>query len=111
MSEDKISCPCTYCGEEVDPRRVKILKKAAIIYDEFGEESGLKPYIISCLDCASGKVAKVTGFQVNNDKACREIQVCSPEEGARLMKMQRKGGQATGGPGVGVNAGKIVYKG
>ena len=90
-------CICIYCGGDVHPKRVEILDK--------------KFSPISCIACAELKVKPVTGFQVNHDKACREIQVCTPEEGTRLMKMQRKGGQATGGPGFGPNAGKIVYKG
>lgn len=89
---------CKYCGtDEIHPKRIEILIK--------------KNQEITCITCAENKVNKVTGFQVNFDKACREIQVCSPEEGKRLMKMQRKTGGATGGPGFGPNAGKIVYKG
>lgn len=88
---------CVYCGDEVHPKRVEILEK------------NKKP--ISCISCAESKVKKVTGFQINNDKACREIQVCTPEEGERLMKMQRKTGGATGGPAMHKNAGKVVYKG
>ena len=88
---------CIYCAGDVHEKRIAILEKNG------------KP--ITCITCAEQKVQKVTGFQVNHDKACREIQVCSPEEGARLKKMERKTGQATGGPGMGRNAGKIVYKG
>lgn len=88
---------CIYCNtEDIHPRRVEILKE--------------KKQDITCIKCAENKVNKVTGFQVNHDKACREIQVCSPTEAARLMKLQRKTGQATGGPGFGPNAGKVVYK-
>ena len=86
---------CIYCNNEVHPKRVEILKK--------------RNALITCIECAEAKVTKVTGFQVNNDKACREIQICTQEEGKRLMKLQRKGGGATGGPGFGKNAGKIVY--
>ena len=91
-----MSCTCIYCNGEVHPRRVDILKS--------------KGALITCIICAETKVQRVTGFQVNNDKACREIQVCTPEQGARLMKMQRKGGGATGGPSMGRKAGEVVYK-
>jgi len=88
--------PCIHCGTlEINPKRVEFLIK-------YKKD-------ITCIDCAEGKVKRVTGFQVNNDKACREIQVCTPEEGARLMKLQRKTGGASGGPGFGKNAGKVVY--
>lgn len=88
---------CIYCDNEVNPKRVEILLK--------------RNAIISCISCAENKVEKVTGFQINNDKSCREIQICTPEDGKKLMKLQRKTGQATGGPGFGPKAGKIVYKG
>lgn len=87
---------CIYCGGNVHEKRIEILQK--------------RGSLITCIDCAEQKVQRVTGFQVNNDKACREIQVCTPEQGAKLMKMQRKTGGATGGPGFGPNAGKVVYK-
>lgn len=86
---------CIYCAGEVHPKRIEILQK--------------KGALITCIACAENKVQRVTGFQVNNDKACREIQVCTPEQGARLMKMQRKGGGATGGPSMGRKAGEVVY--
>ena len=88
---------CIYCNtDKIHPKRIEILIS--------------KNQPITCIDCAEGKVKRVTGFQVNNDKACREIQVCTPEEGTRLMKLQRKTGGATGGPGLGPKAGKVVYK-
>ena len=89
--------PCIHCGcTDIHPKRVEFLIK----YKKS----------ITCIDCAEGRVKKVTGFQVNHDKACREIQVCDETTGQRLMKFQRKTGQATGGPGFGLNAGKVVYK-
>jgi hypothetical protein len=87
---------CIYCGGDVHPKRIEILQG--------------RGQLISCIGCAEGKVQKVVGFQVNEGKTDRSIQVCTPEEGARLKKLERKGGQATGGPGFGPNAGKIVYK-
>jgi len=88
---------CEYCGGEVHPKRIEILQS--------------RSQTISCIGCAEGKVQKVVGFQVNDGKTDRSIQVCTPEEGARLKSLERKTGQATGGPGMGRNAGKVVYRG
>jgi hypothetical protein len=55
-------------------------------------------------------VQRVTGFQVNEGKSERSIQVCTPEQGARLKKMERKTGGATGGPSFGKRAGEVVYR-
>lgn len=88
---------CIYCGGDVHPMRIKILEKTK------------KP--ISCIGCAENKVQKVVGFQVNEGKTDRSIEVCTPEQAKRLQSLERKTGQATGGPGVGKNAGKVVYKG
>jgi len=88
---------CIYCAGVVHPKRVEILQN--------------KKQPISCITCAEEKVQKVVGFQVNHDKACREIDIVSADQAKRLQSLTRKGGQATGGPGVGPKAGKIVYKG
>jgi len=85
---------CIYCAGEVHPKRIEILQK--------------KGALITCITCAESKVQKVTGFQVNEGKSERSIQVCTPEQGAMLKKMERKTGGATGGPSI--NGGKIVYK-
>ena len=87
---------CIYCNSEVHPKRIEILQK--------------KGALITCIDCAEQKVHKVTGFQVNEGKSERSIEVCTPEQAQRLMKFQRKTNQATGGPSFGPNAGKVVYK-
>jgi hypothetical protein len=87
---------CIYCNGVVHEKRIEILKS--------------KGSSITCISCAESKVQRVTGFQVNNDKACREIQVCTPEQASRLMKLQRKGGGATGGPSMGRKAGEVVYR-
>jgi hypothetical protein len=87
---------CIYCGGEVHPRRIEILKS--------------KGQSISCIGCAEGKVQRVVGFQVNDGKTDRSIEVCTPAQAKRLQSLERKTGQATGGPGVGKNAGKVVYK-
>ena len=86
---------CVYCANEVHPKRIEILYK--------------RKSLITCISCAEDKVQKVVGFQVNTDKACREIQVCTVEQSERLLSLQRKTGQATGGPGFGKNNGKVVY--
>lgn len=88
---------CIYCGGAVHEKRIEILQS--------------KKQPISCITCAEEKVERVVGFQSNHDKACREIEVVTPDQGKRLMKLQRKGGQATGGPGFGPKAGKVVYNG
>jgi hypothetical protein len=87
---------CIYCNNEVHPKRIEILKK--------------RNALITCIECAEAKVAKVTGFQVNEGKSERSIQVCTPEQGARLKKMERKTGGATGGPSMGRKAGAVVYR-
>ena len=91
-----MSCTCIYCNGEVHHRRVDILKS--------------KGALITCIICAETKVQRVTGFQVNEGKSERSIQVCTPEQGARLKKMERKTGGATGGPSHGRKAGEIVYR-
>jgi hypothetical protein len=88
---------CEHCGDPVPEKRTDFLIKYK------------KPII--CIGCAEGTVKKVTGFQINHGKGTREIEVCTPEQGQRLMKMERKTGGATGGPGIHKNAGKVVYKG
>lgn len=88
---------CIYCNtDEIHPKRIEILKS--------------KNQDITCIKCAENKVDRVTGFQVNHGKGTREIEVCTPTQGQRLMKMERKTGGATGGPGIYRNAGKVVYK-
>jgi len=87
---------CIYCNGDVHPKRIEILQK--------------KGALITCIDCAESKVQRVTGFQVNEGKSERSIQVCTPEQAKRLMKLQRKTNGATGGPGFGPNAGKVVSK-
>jgi hypothetical protein len=63
---------CIYCNGDVHPRRIEILK--------------LKGALITCITCAEDKVQRVTGFQVNEGKSERSIQVCTPEQGARLSR-------------------------
>jgi hypothetical protein len=87
---------CIYCNGDVHPKRIEILKS--------------KGALITCITCAEAKVQRVTGFQVNEGKSERSIQVCTPEQGARLKKMERKTGGATGGPSFGKRAGEVVYK-
>jgi len=87
---------CIYCGGDVHPKRVEILQG--------------RNQPISCIGCAEGKVQRVVGFQVNDGKTDRSIEVCTPEQYNRLKSLERKTGQATGGPGFGANAGKVVYK-
>ena len=88
---------CIHCDEVVHPLRVAILKD--------------KKQEITCITCAEHTVGRVMGFQANHDKACREIEVVTADQGRRLMKLQRKTGGATGGPGFGPKAGKVVYNG
>lgn len=85
---------CCYCGGDVHPKRVEILQK--------------KGQQISCIGCAETEVKKVVGFQVNDGKTDRSIQVCSEDEYKRLRSLERKGGGATGGPSI--NGGKVVFK-
>lgn len=87
---------CIYCASDVHPKRIEILQK--------------KGALITCITCAESKVQRVTGFQVNEGKSERSIQVCTPEQGARLKKMERKTGGATGGPSMGRKAGEVVYR-
>jgi hypothetical protein len=87
---------CIHCNGDVHPKRIEILRN--------------KNSAITCITCAESKVQRVTGFQVNEGKSERSIQVCTPEQAKRLMKLQRKGGGATGGPSMGRKAGEVVYK-
>lgn len=90
---------CIHCGVEVHPKRVEILQK------------NNKP--ITCLEHSAEQ--KVQGFQVNEGKAERYIQINTPEQTQRLNKLSRKRHGATGGPqnlwAGGKEPGKIVYKG
>jgi hypothetical protein len=83
---------CTVCDCEVHPKRVEILKRTGAP--------------ITCLEHSSTQ--KVTGFQINEGKSERFIQVCTPEQGRLLKKMERKSNQATGGPHP--MQGKVIYK-
>jgi hypothetical protein len=49
---------CIYCNGDVHEKRIEILKS--------------KGSSITCITCAESKVQRVTGFQVNNDKAKTE---------------------------------------
>lgn len=82
---------CIHCDKEVHPKRVDILIKNNLP--------------ITCLE--HSQTEKVVGFQVNHDKACRQIEVMDSTQYKRLRSLERKTGGATGGPGLG---GKIVYK-
>lgn len=88
---------CIHCDEVVHPLRIAILKE--------------KEQEITCLSCAEKFVQRVVGVQTNFDKACRQVEVVTPEQGRRLTKLIRKTGMATGGPGFGPKAGKVVFKG
>ena len=64
------------CGNSVHPKRVEILKS--------------KKQSITCISCAENKVQRVVGFQVNEGKTERSIQVCSQAEYQRLNSLDRK---------------------
>jgi len=84
---------CIHCGVQVHPKRVEILLSKGTT-------------VITCIEHSTAE--RVVGFQVNEAKM-GHIEVCTPAQGKRLMSLQRKGGGATGGPGV--NNKGVVYKG
>jgi len=88
---------CIHCGCEVHPKRVEILNKTHAP--------------ITCLEHSTTEAVK--GFQANFGKTEYYIEVVTPAQGARLQKLERKTGGATGGPGIpvfGREPGKVVYK-
>lgn len=83
---------CVTCGCEVHTKRVEILSK-----------QGKR---ITCLEHSTEE--RVAGFQVNEGKAERFIQIVDQTQWTRLKKMERKGHMATGGGHP--LQGKVVYK-
>lgn len=84
---------CVHCGVQIHPKRVEILLKNKIT-------------VFTCVEHSTAQ--KVVGFQVNEAKM-GYIQVVTQDQGKRLKSLERKGGTATGGPGV--NNKGVVYKG
>jgi len=88
---------CVTCGCEVHQKRVEILSK-----------QGKR---ITCLEHSTEE--RVAGFQVNEGKSERFLDIVSPTQYTRLSKLQRKGHMATGGPAppvFGKPQGQVVYK-
>lgn len=74
---------CIHCDNPIPDKRVEILRKTNAL--------------LTCVNCSDTQ--KVRGFQVNEGKADRYIQVNTPTQAKRLISLERKNNKATGGPG------------
>ena len=66
------------CGNTIHPKRVEILEKRASK--------------VICIECAESTVQKLAGVQVVSGKTERAIEICSPEQAERFIKLSARAG-------------------